>query len=359
MMSNCRDLWTDAGETVHTTLGIVRVPDASPLHPSPVGILSAVQHLGRHRDHTGRGTAATDRGRREDPARLTPRQVGRGGGRCGGPSAGEVPAVGRLATWAIPLGLEPVADVLLHPSTIERFAAHAPGHSPVSRRTLRTNLRFLARAVVPHLVPADTPLPWERATAPYTPGEIDGLFALADAQPTLARRMHLGALVCLGAGAGLIRADLRQARGTDVTARSGGLVVTVQGARARVVPVLARYQPRLVQAAAFAGGRFGVGGFTPDRPNLTNPLVSRLVGGDGLPVLDTSRLRATWLGRDRGSPRPARVPAGCRDLLLPAARRHHRRPRPRQRAGRRRPARRPDRRRRTVDGGRAAMTSVA
>jgi type IV secretory pathway VirB10-like protein len=37
-------LWTDAGETVHTTLGIVRVPDASPLHPSPVGILSAVQH---------------------------------------------------------------------------------------------------------------------------------------------------------------------------------------------------------------------------------------------------------------------------------------------------------------------------
>src|SRR6185369_13504291 len=74
MMSNCRDLWTDAGETVHTTLGIVRVPDASPLHPSPVGILSAVQHLGRHRDHTGRGTAATDRGRREDPARLTPRR---------------------------------------------------------------------------------------------------------------------------------------------------------------------------------------------------------------------------------------------------------------------------------------------
>ena len=41
--------------------------------------------------------------------------------------------------------------MLLHPSVIERFAAHAPGLTPVSRRTLRTSLRFLARAVVPAL----------------------------------------------------------------------------------------------------------------------------------------------------------------------------------------------------------------
>jgi hypothetical protein len=204
-------------------------------------------------------------------------------------------AAGRLAAWAIPLGMEPVAPTLLHPSVIERFAAHAPGISAVSRRTLRTNLRFLARAVVPYLDPADAPLPRERAKAPYTPDQIDAFLALADAQPTVTRRMHTSALVCLGACAGLIRADLRQARGTDVLARSGGLVVAVRGGRPRVVPVLARYQPRLAEAAAFAGEHLLTGGRSPGRPNLTNPLTRSLAGGGGLPALDTSRLRATWL----------------------------------------------------------------
>ncbi|MGH3420368.1 MAG: hypothetical protein ACRDOD_12370, partial [Streptosporangiaceae bacterium] len=68
-------------------------------------------------------------------------------------------AAGRLADWATGLGLEPVPEVLLHSSVIERFTAHAPGLTGVTRRTLRTNLRFIARAVVPALAPADVPLP--------------------------------------------------------------------------------------------------------------------------------------------------------------------------------------------------------
>jgi integrase len=201
----------------------------------------------------------------------------------------------KLASWAIPLGMEPVPQVLLHPSVIERFAAHAPGISGAARRTLRTNLRFLARGVVPHLDPCDAPLPRERAKEPYSPAEIDGYLALAGAQPAAARRMRATALVCLGAGAGLIRSDLRQARGSDVTQRSGGVVVEVRGARPRVVPVLARYQPRLLEAAAFAGQQFLTGGEKPERGNITNPLTASLAGGTGLPPLDTSRLRATWL----------------------------------------------------------------
>src|SRR5579864_579652 len=63
-------------------------------------------------------------------------------------------AAGKLAGYGMGLGLEPVPEVLLHPSVIERFAAHAPGLSGPARRTLRTNLRFLARNVVPHLYPA-------------------------------------------------------------------------------------------------------------------------------------------------------------------------------------------------------------
>ena len=109
-------------------------------------------------------------------------------------------AAGKLADYGIALGLAPVPEVLLHPSTAERFTRCAPGLSPVARRTLRANLRFTGRRVVPHLYPADAPLPRERAKKPYSRAEIDGYLALADARPAMERRMRAAGLVCLGAG---------------------------------------------------------------------------------------------------------------------------------------------------------------
>jgi integrase len=204
-------------------------------------------------------------------------------------------AAGKLADWALPLGLDAVPEVLLHPSVTERFTRAAPGLSGAARRTLRTNLRFTGRRVVPQLYPADMPLPRERAKTAYSPAEIGGFLALAGAQPTAERRMRAAGLICLGAGAGLIRADLRAVRGTDVICRSGGVIVQVRGARPRTVPVLARYHERLLAAARFAGTGLVTGGTDPGRRNITTPLTRSLSGGDGLPRLDTSRLRATWL----------------------------------------------------------------
>jgi integrase len=204
-------------------------------------------------------------------------------------------AAGRLADYAASLGLDLIPEVVFHPSVTERFARCAPGLSGAARRTLRTNQRFIARRVVPHLYPADVPLPRERAKKPYGPAEIAGFLALADAQPVRERRMRAAGLVCLGAGAGLIRGDLREVRGTDVACRSGGVIVSVRGARPRTVPVLARYHARLLAAARSAGSALLCGGTDPGRRNLTNPLIAALDGGSGLPRLDTSRLRATWL----------------------------------------------------------------
>jgi hypothetical protein len=65
--------------------------------------------------------------------------------------------------------------------------------------------------------------------------------------------MRASALICLGAGAGLIGSELRHLTGSGVIWRSGGLVVVVGGHRARVVPVLASFQEPLAEAAAFAG----------------------------------------------------------------------------------------------------------
>ncbi len=115
-------------------------------------------------------------------------------------------AAGKLADYAVPLGLEAVPGVLLHPSAAERFTRCAPGLSGVARRTLRTNLRFTGRRVVPQFYPADVPLPRERSKQPYSPAEIAGYLALADAQPAAERRMRAAGLACPG---GRRRADPR------------------------------------------------------------------------------------------------------------------------------------------------------
>jgi len=203
-------------------------------------------------------------------------------------------ACAKLATFGLSVGLDPETSVLLRPSVIERFVLVGTGECSVATRaTLRTNLRHVAARVGGAPVPAA--LSRQRAKAPYTDAEIAAYLALADAQPTLARRMRATGLICLGAGAGLMGADLRHVRGTDVVTRSGGLVVVVGGCRPRVVPVLTRFGDRLLLAAGFAGAGWVIGGVDPNRRNVTTPLISSLAGGIDLACLQTWRLRSTWL----------------------------------------------------------------
>jgi integrase len=167
--------------------------------------------------------------------------------------------------------------------------------SPATRRTLRTSLRALAHALERYPQPAPVPLARERAKAPYSELEIAGYLALAGAQSTLPRRLRASALVCLGAGAGLIGAELRHITGGDVAERAGGLLVLVGGTRARAVPVLERYWQPLIAAARFAGERYLLGGSAPQRHNLTDTLTAALCTDAGLPRLEPGRLRCTWL----------------------------------------------------------------
>jgi integrase len=205
-------------------------------------------------------------------------------------------AAAKLAYFGESVGLELRAEALLHPSVIERFIVTSAGTiSAPTRRTLRTNLRALARALEAHPQPLAAPLPRERAKAPYSEAEIAGYLALAAAQSTRARRMRSSALICLGAGAGLIGSELRQITGRDVIQRSGGLLVVVGGARGRTVPVLARFHGPLQAAAAFAADGYLVGGRAPDRRNITDALTVALCQDAGLPRLEAGRLRATWL----------------------------------------------------------------
>jgi integrase len=204
-------------------------------------------------------------------------------------------ACARLAAFAERVGLE-LDGALLSEAVIERFVlVGCEGLSPASVRTLRTNLRALARAVGRYPQPAPTPLPRERAKRPYSPAEIAGYLRLAQALSTRRRRMRASALVCLGAGAGIIAGELRHVRGSHVVQRAGGVLVTVSGRRARSVPVLADYQQSLLEAAACAGENFIVGGREPGRRNVTDELCRALSADRSLPRLESGRLRSTWL----------------------------------------------------------------
>ncbi len=205
-------------------------------------------------------------------------------------------AASRLAGFAVGADVELRAEVVFCPPVIERFIVSSErAVSAPTRRTLRTNCRAIGRALTAYPEPAPVPLPRERAKKPYTAEEISAYLALADAQRTVARARRTGAVICLGAGAGLVGAELAGARGTDVVARSGGVVVDVGGRRPRAVPVLSRYGARLVRSATFAGPGYLVGGTEASRHNVASALVASLAGGTDLPRLEQARLRATWL----------------------------------------------------------------
>jgi hypothetical protein len=211
-------------------------------------------------------------------------------------------AASRLGAFAESVGLPLDAEVLLTPSVIERCCwPSVTAMSQPTRRTVRANLRAIARAVLPPTAPPQA-LSRERAKAPYSDKEIAGYLALCDAQPTEARRVRASGLVCLSAGAGLVGADVKAVRGSDVCSRSGGVVVRVRsGRRPRVVPVLWRYHDRLLSAAGFAGDRLVIGGTSPFRRNVTTPLTASLAGGEDLGRLEIPRLRATWLTEVAGA----------------------------------------------------------
>ena len=207
-------------------------------------------------------------------------------------------AAGKLACFGEQVGLELSAGVMLDRATVERFIlVGCPAVSPATRRTLRTNLRSLARSRERYPEPLPVALVRERAKRPYSLTEVDGFLRLADAQSTRARGLRAGALVCLGAGAGVIAGELRHVRGSDVVARSGGVLVQITGTRSRAVPVSERYHERLLQAAAFAGDRYVIGGRNPDRRNITDTLSAALSTDVSLPRLQAGRLRSTWLGQ--------------------------------------------------------------
>jgi hypothetical protein len=115
-------------------------------------------------------------------------------------------AVAKAGEFERSLGVELEPETVLSCAFIECLVLSAP-LSPPTRRTLGTNL------------PRGRPCPFPSAIAYaartrarqglYSQGERTCFLALADAQPTAARRYRASALICLCAGAGPVPGEFR------------------------------------------------------------------------------------------------------------------------------------------------------
>ena len=203
-----------------------------------------------------------------------------------------------FAAWAQAQGVPLALEALLDPDVIERYiAVGMPGSKDSTRATRRAILRRIARHCASPQQDLPLPIAYRRVRPPYSPEEVQGLLALASAQPTQSRRMTLRAILHLGLGCGIASRDLAWVRGQDIEQLPDGSVsVTVSGGtRPRAVITLQAHETTLLEIARFARGGLLIGGSTRGRRNVTRGPLDRVVGGEDLPRLETARLRSTWL----------------------------------------------------------------
>lgn len=194
-------------------------------------------------------------------------------------------------------------DVVFDPIHIGRFVNHhLATYNRASRNTIRARLRRVSEALLgDDAVGKFKALGKAEASRPYTSAELAVLDAWAWQQRTIERRTSAGALLALGLGAGLTGAEILSARGADVG--DGGMLITVGGSAARVVPVLTEWVDR-VQArreVLHGDGWMFRTGQRGGNVNLITDFVSR--GGPTV-QLQARRMRATWLAQhlEAGTP---------------------------------------------------------
>lgn len=235
------------------------------------------------------------------------------------------PVMAKLGRWAIEVAALPLdREILLDAATIDEFAHGALiTYTSAGRATMRSKLRAIARALTGD-DGADEQVSIRRSAPvqPYSAEDLAALESWANGQHSEDRRTSAGALLALGAGAGLTGREIVAAQRGDVTSSGSALVVHVRGAAARTVPVLTEWEHVLMGRAADSHGWLFRAGQEGGNRNLITDFVSR--SHQRLNV-QARRLRATWLVHHLtiGTPLPVLLTAAglqsaeALDRLLP------------------------------------------
>jgi hypothetical protein len=189
-------------------------------------------------------------------------------------------------SWALVQGLALDDDVLLTDQAINMFCAQQ-GHRA---KNLRSSLRRIARAngtftAGPSLRYSKTPL-----KSPYSPEEVAALLAFADSHSSNHRSVSLKALITLGAGCGLSRADLRPITATSFHFHDNRRFVDAKTRCALVLPNYVELANEVVLARP-EGQLLG----RRDGKDVTANICEWTSNRSDVPRLSTDRLRATYV----------------------------------------------------------------
>lgn len=206
-------------------------------------------------------------------------------------------------------GATTLAPLLMTASAPSRQTISAAGLDSAAGRDLMATLHLIRAQVLsvePHAMRVEERAAGKGRAVPYGDVEVAALLAAAATQRSTKRRLHVGAAVALGLGAGVTGERASAVRGTDITHRDGILTVATSKGTAIVHDAFA---DTLTTAAGHAAHGWVLGGGN-GRVLRMSQLAVGLAGTDPRLVrLNSARLWATWLAvhATRGVP--------LRDLL--------------------------------------------
>ena len=190
-------------------------------------------------------------------------------------------AMTRLAAWADREGHQLDRETLLSSRVVEFYVSTLTS----SQKDYRSYLRRLAQAWGIEVAPTTKSYERPEYQQPYSIEEVTAFLTFAAAMSNPLRRERLSAVVLLGAGAGIVRSELRDIDRGAVHEHDEVLHVAVAG---RCVPVRPELQEAMANfvsscsaAGPFLGGKPGsnitaaVGSWVEDRAGLANFSVDR------------------------------------------------------------------------------------
>lgn len=204
----------------------------------------------------------------------------------------------QFVDWVVHVNGMPMVANVFHPVLVRRYIARDDvSWKDKTRRDYRSFLLRISEVAVPNQGPLEfAPLNGQSLTAPYTDCELQLLESWARGQSTSPRRRGAGAVLALGAGAGLDPWEMQHLRRRDVHVDRDGIVVAVAGASPRQVPVLGRWESLLRDAIAEVRDDAWVVGSASRTTtfNIITPFINKTdFGNEPKPV--PNRMRATWL----------------------------------------------------------------
>lgn len=188
------------------------------------------------------------------------------------------------------------ANVLFRRATIEHYIGMNTAR--ISEGTLRNRRAILLR-ISEILLPDENPytmraLNASNLQAPYSGADLARFSNWARGQNTPLRRRKAAVMLCLCAGAGLRSSDIARLTRKQITIDRDGILVRIEGERAREIPLLARWEPLLRDALTGLSDDSSVFGITSRESihTVVARFVERTIGEDRP---RSNRLRASWL----------------------------------------------------------------